>query len=94
MPFVRISLVDDTLSAIRNTVVNKSIVGKKDISKTSLLNMAVKRMVSAMPILKQRRTSSNMEGIGTINMTTAAARYNRKIAKGSRSGTSKHAKHD
>ena len=72
LPSLRIRRVDEVFSAIRKIVVNSSIVGKKDISRTSLLNIVANRIVSATEILIANRISSSQEGIGTINMIMAA----------------------
>ena len=72
LPSLSIRRVDEVFSAIRKIVVNSSIVGKKDISSTSLLNIVANRIVSATEILIANRISSSQEGIGTINMIMAA----------------------
>ena len=71
-PSRKIRRVEDVFSAIRKIVVNRSIVGKKDISSTSLLNIVANNTVSAMEILIASRISRSQEGIGTINMMIAA----------------------
>ena len=58
-PVVRISLVEDTFSAILKIVVNKSRVGKKDISRTSCTNRQLNSTTSAMEIFSASITSSN-----------------------------------
>ena len=65
LPSLRIRRVDEVFSAIRKIVVNSSIVGKKDISRTSLLNIVANRIVSATEILIANKTSRSQEGIGT-----------------------------
>ena len=68
---MRISLVEDTFNAIRNMVVNSRIVGKYDISSTSLVNIQTKRMVKDMAILNAINTSTSPAGRGTMNMMNA-----------------------
>ena len=72
LPSRRISLVEEVFSAIRKIVVNNSMVGKNDISSTSLLNMVANRTVNAMEILTASNISRSQAGIGTINMIMAA----------------------
>ena len=72
---VRISLVEDIFRAILNMVVNRSMVGKKDISRTSLENMTPNKTVNAMAILHASSTSISPLLMGTIIMTNAAIRY-------------------
>ena len=74
-PVVRISFVEDTFSAILKIVVNRSMVGKNDISRTSLENMTVNRIRKATPMLNARRISRSQEGMETMNMMNAAKIY-------------------
>ncbi len=73
-PVERISLVDETLSEILNIVVNKSSVGKKDISSTSLTKRQLKSTTRATEILKASMMSRTKEGIGRIKNIIAATR--------------------
>ena len=69
------SLVEEMFRAILKIVVNKRIVGKKDISKTSFENITVKSTVKATAILHASNTSRRLSGIGIIIMINAARRY-------------------
>ena len=71
VPVVRISLVEETFMAILKIVVNSRIVGKYDISSTSLINIQANRMVKAMAILNAINTSRTVAGRDTINMINA-----------------------
>ena len=74
-PVVRMSLVEDTLSDILNMVVNKSIVGKNDISSTSVANIALNMIVKATAMFIARSTSKRPDEIGTMSIMIAARRY-------------------
>ena len=74
-PVLRIRRVDETFREIRKIVVNKSRVGKKDISKTSRTNKTFIRTINATEILSASITSNNIEGIGTMKKIIAANRY-------------------
>ena len=69
------SLVEEMFRAILKIVVNRRIVGKKDISKTSFENITVKSTVKATAILHASNTSRRLFGIGIIIMINAARRY-------------------
>ena len=71
-PVVKIRRVEETLSEIRKIVVNSKIVGKFDISRTSLQKIVFIRMINATEILSASITSSIADGIGTMKNTTAA----------------------
>ena len=75
LPVVKISRVEDTFREIRKIVVNKSKVGKKDISSTSFTNNVLKRTINAIEMFSASITSSKLELIGTIKKMTAASRY-------------------
>ena len=62
---MRISLVDETFSEILKIVVNRRIVGKLDMLRTSVENSALKRIIIASAMLKATPTSSTTEGSGT-----------------------------
>jgi hypothetical protein len=66
--------VDDTFKEIRKIVVNKSSVGKKDISSTSFTYSTLNNMMSAMEILNASITSKRKDGIGIMKKITAARR--------------------
>ena len=53
-------------------VANKSIVGKNDISSTSLTNSVFIMMINATERLTASMTSSIKDGIGIIKNSTAA----------------------
>ena len=74
-PVRRIRRVEDTFREIRKIVVNKSNVGKKDISSTSRTNNTLNTIIKAIEMLNASITSSNTDGIGTMKKTTAAKRY-------------------
>ena len=74
-PVPKISFVEDTFNAILNMVVNKRIVGKKDISKTSFTNIHVNKMVNAMAILNASKISSKPEGTVMMNIAIAVNKY-------------------
>lgn len=74
-PVFKIRRVEDTFSEIRKIVVNKSKVGKKDISSTSVTNKAFINTINAMAILIVSMTSSKKDGIGTIKNIIAANKY-------------------
>ena len=57
-PVERISLVEDTFREIRKIVVNKSNVGKNDISSTSFTNSELNNITSAIEILIASITSN------------------------------------
>ena len=73
-PVVRISLVDETLSEIRNIVVNKSSVGKKDISSTSFAKRQLNNITRATAILMPSNMSRRKLGMGMIKNMIAAIR--------------------
>ena len=73
VPVFRISLVEDTFMAILKMVVNKRIVGKYDISNTSLMNMQANKMVKATAMLNAMNTSRIAAGSGTINIMNATS---------------------
>ena len=75
LQLVKISRVEDTFREIRKIVVNKSKVGKKDISSTSFTNNVLKRTINAIEMFSASITSSKLELIGTIKKMTAASRY-------------------
>jgi hypothetical protein len=68
------SLVEEVFIAILNTVVKRSSVGKKLISRTSLQKRAPNIMVIARDILKASNISRIAEGIGMIKRIMATAR--------------------
>ena len=74
-PVYRIRRVEDTFSEIRKMVVNKSRVGKKDISSTSFTNRAFINISKAMDMLNVSMISNNIAGIGTIKNIIAASKY-------------------
>ncbi len=74
-PVVRISFVEETLSAIRNVVVKSRIVGNVDIFSTSWEKSALNRIIIATEIFSASITSSSVEFIGTIKNTIAARIY-------------------
>ena len=73
VPVFRINLVEDTFIAIRKMVVNKRMVGKYDISSTSLMNMQANRIVKAIAIFNAMNTSSMPAGSGTMNIMNATS---------------------
>ena len=75
LPVVRISLVEDTLSAILKIVVNKSKVGKNDISSTSVTKITFISTMRAIDIFSASIRSSTKEGIGMMKKNTAASIY-------------------
>jgi hypothetical protein len=56
-------------------VVNKSSVGKKDISSTSFTYSTLNKTMSAIDRLRASITSSKKDGIGIIKKITAASKY-------------------
>jgi hypothetical protein len=74
-PVERISLVDETLSEILKMVVNKSSVGKPDISSVSFAKRQLKTIKRAILILNKIRKSSIHDFIGIMKNITAAKRY-------------------
>ncbi len=74
-PVVSINLVLDTFKEIRKTVVNNSKVGNADIPRTSLVNIAFKRITKERAILKASSTSRIVLFIGTIKKTIATNKY-------------------
>ena len=75
LPVLRISFVEDTLSAILKIVVKRSIEGNACISSTSLEYNAVKRIMNATVILMASITSSKPEGSVIKRQTIAANKY-------------------
>jgi hypothetical protein len=67
--------VEDTFNEIRKIVVNKSSVGKNDISSTSFTKSTLNRMISAMERFKASITSKSQDGIGMIKKITAQSKY-------------------
>ena len=70
-PVLKINLVEETFSEIRKIVVNKSNVGKNDISNTSFTNNALNKTIRAIDILIANITSNKIEGIGIMKKMTA-----------------------
>jgi hypothetical protein len=62
------------LSAIRNTVVNKRIVGKLDIDSVSSAYKQLNRIDNATIILNVINISKKIEGIGIMNKTIAKSK--------------------
>ena len=75
LPGLRISFVEDTLSAILKIVVKRSIEGNACISSTSLEYNAVKRIINATVILMASITSSKPGGSVIKRQTIAANKY-------------------
>jgi len=75
-PVVKINFVVETFKEILNIVVNNKMVGKADIFKTSLVNIALNNITMESAILKASNTSRSIEGIGIIKNTIAANKYN------------------
>ena len=70
-PLLRINFVDAEFRPIRNTVVNKRIVGNPDISNVSLANKALNTTINAVAILNANKISNNVAGNGIIRNTIA-----------------------
>ena len=67
-PVPRINFVEETFNAILKIVVNKSMVGKKDISNTSFANIQVNKIVKETAILNANKTSNKAAGMVIISI--------------------------
>jgi hypothetical protein len=67
--------VDDTFNEIRKIVVNKSSVGKNDISSTSFTKSTLNNIMSATERFRASMMSKSHDGIGMIKNITAHSRY-------------------